>query len=87
MIRDFRLVGWFGWFVPLAVTILLPLLGAGCPTARDLPPRTEDQTPPRQTEDKQADVPFCGKVFSDPKTGKRGACCRAPPPGSSKAPT
>ena len=45
---------------------------AGCPGARDLPPRAQDEP---KTEDKKPDVPFCGKVFSDPKAPRRNTCC------------
>jgi hypothetical protein len=70
-----------GALTPIAcATALLAL--AGCPTARDIPPRTDDE--PKQ-EEKKADVPFCGKVFSDPKASKRGACCVGPAAGVVKS--
>jgi hypothetical protein len=48
------------------------MLLAGCPGARDLPPPTPDEP---KTEAKKPDLPFCGKVFSDPKAPKRNTCC------------
>jgi hypothetical protein len=53
------------------VSGMVMLLG-GCPGARDLPPRPADE--PRADEKKE-EVPFCGKVFSDARTHKKGACC------------
>jgi hypothetical protein len=48
------------------------LLLTACPNARDIPPREEE---PTKVDDKKPEVPFCGKVFSDAKAGKKGACC------------
>ena len=51
---------------------LLAVLLAGCPSARDLPPPAPDQPQPEQPK---PDVPFCGKVFTDPKAPRRNTCC------------
>jgi hypothetical protein len=51
--------------------VLVVLLG-GCPGARDLPPPAPDEP---SADQKKPDVPFCGKVFSDPKAPKRNTCC------------
>jgi hypothetical protein len=48
------------------------LLLTACPNARDIPPREEE---PTKVEEKKPEVPSCGKVFSDTKAGKKGACC------------
>ena len=60
-----------GGFVVAAGLFLCMFLG-GCPGGRDLPPRPADE--PR-TDEKKADVPFCGKVFVDPKAPRRAGCC------------
>jgi hypothetical protein len=54
------------------VACLSTLLLTACPNARDIPPREEQ---PINVDDKKPEVPFCGKVFSDAKAGKKGACC------------
>jgi len=73
MVRRWQRVGWAG-STGLAVLgcALASAVLAGCPGARDLPPRVEDQP---KAEEKKPEVPFCGKVFSDGKPGKRNSCC------------
>jgi hypothetical protein len=60
-----------GFVASIGCAAGLPLLG-GCPGSRDLPSRAPDE--PRSDE-KKDDVPFCGKVFSDPKAPRRASCC------------
>src|SRR5947207_14317228 len=59
-----------GFAAPLAC--VWGWLLAACPGARDLPPRAQEEPQP---EAKKPDVPFCGKVFSNAKAGKRNSCC------------
>jgi hypothetical protein len=54
------------------------VLVCGCQSGRDLPPPPTDE--PKATE-KKDDVPFCGKVFADPKLSRRAACCVGPAAG------
>ena len=37
------------------------------------------------TDEKKPDVPFCGKVFTDPKAPKHNACCLGPAAGIVKS--
>ena len=64
-----------GFVSTWACYALVAGLGAGCPGARDLPPRAPAEPAGEKTDEKKEDVPFCGKVFKDPKAPKRGACC------------
>jgi hypothetical protein len=59
-------------FATLRVCAFATLLLTACPNARDIPPREKE---PTKVDDKKPEVPFYGKVFSDGKTGKKGACC------------
>ncbi len=65
-----------GFVVPFGLVVSLGVAAGlflgGCPGGRDLPPRPVDE--PRADE-KKADVPFCGKIFVDPKAPKRAGCC------------
>ena len=64
----------FGWTVASVAAVSVATL-AGCPTARDIPPPPQDQ-PSSAADEKKPDVPFCGKVFTDPKAPKHNTCCR-----------
>ena len=61
-----------------AVTVLLAMAGAGCPS-REAPP------PPAQEEPKKEDTPFCGKVFRDVKVRGGAQCCVQPSAGLVKS--
>ena len=81
--RQSRFLGCM-WMIACVAGVAAPLL-AGCPTARDLPPPPQDQPGGGTTDEKRAAVPFCGKVFTDPKTAKHGTCCLGPAAGLLKA--
>lgn len=73
----------FGWTVASVAALSAATL-AGCPTARDIPPPPQDQ-PSSAADEKKPDVPFCGKVFTDPKAPKHNTCCRGPAAGIVKS--
>jgi hypothetical protein len=73
----------FSWTLASAAALSVAAL-AGCPTARDIPPPPQDQ-PSSAADEKKPDVPFCGKVFTDPKAPRHNACCRGPAAGIVKS--
>jgi hypothetical protein len=56
----------------------------GCQSGRDLPPPPTDE-PKATDKERKEEVPFCGKVFVDPKLSKRAACCVGPAAGILKS--
>lgn len=71
MRRRWHRVGWSAALRCAGVWLL-----AGCPGGRDLPPRAPDEDKAGdKAAEKKSDLPFCGKVYSDPRAPRRNTCC------------